>query len=427
MIRASLLWGTAATLAATLVGTDATAQTESRVSADVSATAGYSHNPYTLQGNETGSPLVSLDIAPRYQLLTPKSTITVSADADIQQYLHRYGNNVNYSGALDYQGRPSERITAHARIDLSTAVLGSSNNYLPLANSAGTGIPGTGGSGTGATDTTVGAGLEPITGATPLTPYTDVGLYGLRDRRRSAQASGNIGFTLSARDSLNVNAFAGLARYSGLVGSDYEDYGGGIGYQRRLSSRLSLGLSGAVSTYDYHTTFPSSQTYSIEATSSVTLSDRWKADGALGVSFIEGGGAGSARNTSLAGNLDLCRQGAYSSLCLQAARQASPTGYVGTQYVTSVGLSWNRQLDERQNVSLSADYSKVGGGQTLIVGGLPLETEYLQSTATYSRQLRSRLKFVASANYRDLLGNNGGHTADYGGQIGLSYRFGDRH
>ena len=355
----------------------------------------------------------------------------MSADADIQQYLHRYGNNVNYAGAVDYRGRPSERVTAHARIDLSSAVLGSFNNYFPLANAVGASVPGVGDPGirTGATGAagTTGTGLVPITGVAPLVSYTDIGLYGLRNRRRSARASGDLGIALSARDLLNVNGYAELSRYSGFAGSDYEDYGGGIGYQRRLSSRLSVGVTGSVSNYSYHTLYPSSQIYSIEATASATLSDRWKADGALGVSFIESGGVGSARNTSLAGNLDLCRQGAHSSLCLQASRQASPTGLVGTQYVSTAGLSWNRQLNEQQTLALSATYSKVGGNQTLIAGGVPLENEFVQAVATYSRRLRERLSLVASAQYRDLLGGGAlGRAADYGGQIGLSYRFGDR-
>ena len=437
MIRAGFLLGAAGVA---LAATAARAQTESRVSADVSATGGYSSNPFTVSGDDTGAAVVTIDIAPRYQLLTPRSTITVSADANIQQYISRYGNNVSYAGAVDYQGQPSERVTAHARIDLSSAVLGAFNSYLPFAGGIGgiatpglgattdTGTAAIGGTGIGGAGAAgaIGTGLQPIVAATPLVSYTDVGLYGLRNRRRSARASGDLGFVLSARDSLTVGAFGELTRYRGLIASDYDAYGGSLAYQRRLSNRLSVGLSGSASNYSYHSLYSDTRTYSIQATASAALNERWTANGALGVTFVDGGGDGSTRSTSLSGSLDLCRRGPHSSMCLQAVRQASPTGIAGTQYVTTAGFSWNRQLDERQNVTLNGTYSKVGGGTVRALGGLPLQSEYVQGVASYGRRLAPRLRFVASANYRELLSGNAGRSADYGGQVGLSYRFGDR-
>lgn len=433
MIRNSLVLGAAGVaLTATVAG----AQTESRVGAEVSAGAGYSSNPFTATGGNTGSAVVTADIAPHYQLLTPHSTITATADANIQQYLSHYGHNISYSGALDYQGRLSQRLTAHARVELSSAVLGSYNSYglfgsgvagLAPIGTSGTGVDAGTTAGTVPGGATTGAGLQPVI-TEPLAPYTDVGLYGLRERRRSARASGDLGYALSARDSLSASGFVELTRYGNIVGSDYDAYGGSLGYQRRLSTRLTLGVTGSASSYVYHSIYPDARTYSIQATASATLSDRWTADGALGVSFIDGGNtAGSTSSTSLSGNLNLCRRGAHSTMCLQAVRQASPTGIAGTQYANTVSANWNRQLDERQNVSLGATYSKVGGGQTLLTaGGLPLESEYVQATATYGRRLGQRLRLTASANYRDLLSGYNAHRADIGGQIGLTYSFGDR-
>jgi hypothetical protein len=437
--RVGVLSGTALALAFALPAA-AGAQTQSRVSADVSATAGYSNNPFTESGGNTGAAVVTVDVAPRYQLLTPRSTITVSADANIQQYLSHYGHNDSYAGAVDYQGRPSEHIAAHARIDLSSAVLGAFNSYLPLPSTAGFApvavAPATGtaaGVGTtGAGAGTVAGALVPITVGSPLLPYTDVGLYGSRSRRRTGRASGDLGFTLSSRDTLSVAGYAEVTRYSDFSLGNYEAFGGSLGYQRRLSDRLSAGLTGSAASYNYHGGFPDNQIYSIQATASAVLSDRWSADGALGVSFVNGGSLGRSTNsTSLSGNLDLCRRGSRSSLCVQAARQVSPTGYAGSQYVTTAGLTWNRQLDERQSVSLGGSYSKVGGDPRLVTQELPLagygfQSEYAQATAGYSRQLGQRLRLVASANYRELLDSDVHRPADFGGQIGLSYRFGDR-
>ncbi|MCR8526414.1 hypothetical protein WB334_25890, partial [Escherichia coli] len=145
----------------------------------------------------------------------------------------------------------------------------------------------------------------------------------------------------------------------------------------------------------------------------------WTADGALGVTFVDSGAAGSTRQTSLSGSGNLCRRGEVSTLCLQASRQVSPTGFAGTQYVTTAGLNWARRLGERENLTLSANYSNVGGDDArLIPDGVPLQTEFGQLVAGYDRQLTRRLRLVASASYRQLFGGNDGRPKDFGGQLG---------
>ena len=75
---------------------------------------------------------------------------------------------------------------------------------------------------------------------------------------------------------------------------------------------------------------------------------------------------------------------------------------------------------------LAGNYSKVGGDDQLIAGGIPLDDEYATATAGYNRRPGLRLSLVASATYRKLFGFYAGRPDDYGGQLGLSYRFGDR-
>ena len=437
MIRVGAILG--ATAALVLPGA-VSAQSQSRFSADVSGTAGYSSNPVTVQDTNrdgsTGAAVVTLDIAPRYQLVTPRSTFTVSADANLQRYLRRYGSTNGYSGALDYQGQPSERVTTHARLEASSVVLGASNSYLPFTTgigAAGGGIvvPGTG----VGTDAATAVPIIPVTTvATPIS-YTDVGLYGLRNRRDLGRASGDLGLTLSAQDSLSFSAFGEASRYhdsnasnvAGVGLNDYDAYGGSANYWRRLSDRISVGVRGSASSYNYHDSDADNRVYSISATASGQINERWTADGAIGVSFVNGGGLRSTRSTSLSGNINLCRRGPLTSMCVQAARQVSPTGFAGSQYATTLGASWARRLDERQNVSLSANYSHVGGSDTRLVdSGWTLQNDYAQVQANYSRRVAPRLRFVALANYRQLFGGSYGNVKDIGGQIGLSYRIGDR-
>lgn len=410
----------AVAVALALCPSAASAQSQERLSADVSATAGYSNNPFSTLGSDTGAALVTLGIAPRYQILTERSTVTLSGDANVQQYLRRYGRNDSYSGAVDYQLRPSERVTAHARIDLSSAVLGSFNSYQPFAGL------GTVGTGTGTTTgTTTPVTTIPATDIGTLPPLTDIGLYGLRNRRKTARLSGDVGVTLSARDSLTVSGYTEATRYNGVAQfGDFEAYNASLGYSRRVSDRWTVGLRGSASAFDYRTTGGDSKVFPLEATVSGRLSAIWSIDGSLGVTFVDSNALGSTRQTSVSGSANLCRQGQLSTLCLQAARQVSPTGLVGSQYVTSAGLNWSMRLSERENLSLSGNYSKVGGNraQALVPG---LQSEFAQVTAGYNRRISERIGMLASANYRQFLSGGAGRPADFGGQIGLSYRLGD--
>lgn len=420
MIRAGTALGAIAVGLAALPSV-AAAQSEERLSADVSATAGYSNNPFSVTGNDTGAGVLTLDFAPRYQILTERSTITLSGDANLQQYTRRYGRNDSYSGALDYVLRPSERITAHTRLDLASSVLGS---FTGLQPGFGTVVPGTTGDGT-TTGTT--APVVTIPTATSLVPITDIGLFGLRNRRKFARLSGDMSWGLSLRDTLTISGYAEATRYSSLPQfGNYEAYSGSLGYSRRVSDRLTVGLRGSASSFQYRTANSNSRVFPIEATASGRLSERWNIDGALGVTFVESDAPGSTNRTSLSGNVNLCRQGQLTSTCIQATRQVSPTGLVGTQYVTSAGINWSRRLSELSNLSLGGSYSKVGGDTARLVPGfLPLQNEFVQGTVSYDRRLRERLRLVTSAHYGRLLNGNAGRPSDFGGQIGLSYRIGD--
>lgn len=421
------------------VPTAAVAQTtENRVGAVASATLAYSNNPFSEQrggDRATSSPLVILDLTPTFQHLTERSVLSISGDVNLQQYLRRYGSNPSYSAAVDYRLRLARRIATHARLDLSSAVLGSFNGFVPSIATA----PTFGVNGATTTDSGTATSINPLpfdptlpTASSPL--LTDVELYGLRNRRRTGRASADAGIGVSERDNLTLSGYAEVTRYSGGIVNgvtlgDYEAYSGTLGYQRRVSAYINVGVQGTASLFHYRDT-GDSHVYAIEATASGRLSPVWTVNGALGVSFVEGGGAGSTRRTSPSGSINVCRRGENSTMCVQASRQVSPTGLSGSQYVTTAGVNWSRRLSEHDGILLNASYSKISGErQRLIPGGVQLQTQYAQASLGYDRQLRERLRLVASANARQLLGGNGsgntGRPVDIGGQVGVSYQLGD--
>jgi len=415
MMRANAGLGALAFTLAALPST-ASAQNVERLSADISTSAAYSNNPFSLADTDTGSSLLALDFSPRFQILTQRSTVTVSANANLQQYLRRYGGNDSYSGAVDYALRASERITAHTRLELSSAVLGAFNGYRPTFGATDSGVlPGS----------TAPAASTPA--ATQLSPVTDIGLYGLRTRRNLVRLSGDLSFGLSSRDSLIVSGYGEAARYDAVPQfSNYDAFSASLGYSRQVTDRISVGLRASASSFNYKAPNSNSRVFPIEVTISGRLSERWSVDGAIGATFVDNNAVGSTNRTSPSGNVNLCRRGDLSSLCIQASHQASPTGFAGTQYVTNAGLSWTTRLSEKANLSLSANYSKVSDDSVLLVpGNIPFPTDFGQAIASYDRRISERLRFFVSANYRALINGNAGRPKDFGGQIGISYRLGD--
>lgn len=416
---------------------------ETSAEMQVATTAGYSNNPFAEVGNDTGSGFVALDLTPQIRVLTERSAFTVSGMAHIEDYVSRYPVTDSYRGSIDYRGRPSQRLTVFGHVDVSSAVLGADDQYAigslsGLGETTGTTTIGTTGN-TGTTGTTgvVGTGttgtVAPPTSSTgPL--ISDIGLLGTRDRRKSIYATVGGDEALSAYSTLSLTGFADIARYSAFGDfSNYNGYGGTLGYSRRLSATLSIGVQGSGSWYDYPSAEGSTTIYSAQATASVQFSQFWSAQAALGVSFVSADAAGSGDRASPSGNINVCRQATYSSLCFQASRQARATGFNGVQYVTSAGANWTRRLTERSRLALDASYVQEGGLANRNIaqeGDAParfngLQDQYLRVSATYDRQLRQRLRLLVSARYRDIFGGIAGEAADFGGQVGLSYRLGD--
>ena len=326
-----------------------------------------------------------------------------------------------YRTSVGYRGRQSERVTTFASIQLSSSVVGSYNDFdlsgSPLLGAT----PGTIGTGTGG-ETDGGAIGGPVNGGIGSGPLlNDIGLLGTRDRRRSVYATGGLSAGVSERDTVTASIYGDASRYreSGAT-SDYDGYGGNLGYSRRLSDYVDAGLQSSFSRYEYNSASGDTNVYSIQATGSVRLNTRWTAQGALGVSLIDSNGVGTTGATSFSGNINVCRRGEQSNMCVVATRSARATGFNGAQYVTIVGANWSLRLNERSSLSLNGSYQQEGGLRALNA----VQNQYLAVSPSFSRQLRERLRFVASARYRQIFGGTVNRPSDYGGQVGLSYQLG---
>lgn len=365
-----------------------------RLSAQASATTGYSNNPFSETTGNTGSGFAQVEVQPRITYQTNRNVFTLDGLVQYQQYFRRYDSSEDYQVRLDYRGTPSEHVATHLNLGYDNSVIGGFDSF----------------------STSV---ADPSVPQTPIVSGTDIALFGTRDRRQTLSANGDIAVALSALDNVNASAFVIDTRYrdSGAL-NDYDGYGGSLGYARQVSEHVQLGLRGSAARYDYKGLLSDSNVYSGQVTLAMALSERWKLDGALGVSFVDTSDTGGAK-ASVSGNLNLCHTGDRATLCLTARRAVLPTGLTGTQEETSAGGSYRYRVTEHGTLSFAADYTNNGSNQ------LVLASEYLRGSVTFEQALTKRLRLIATSYYREIFGGAANQASDFGGQIGFAVNIGD--
>ena len=372
----------------------ACAQDNIELTADVAGNIGYSTNPFTESGGDTGSGVADIQVRPRATLRGERSVIVLSGSAQYQKYFRRYDDAQNYLAALDYRGTPSEHLTTHLGVTYDNSILGSNRGF-------------------------VGA-FDPTQPEVPPVIGSDLALFGTRDRRSSLGVNGDLSFVLSPRDTISPSAYFVRSRYRRFSQGNYDGYGGTLAYSRQMSERLQLGVQGTVAKYDYEGLAGDSTVYTVRGTGSYTFSPRWKVDGAVGVSFVDEQSRGS--RATLSGNVNLCRLSELSNLCIALSRSVVPSGFAGTQTETSIGLNYSSRVSERGTIFASAAYAKNGNNNPLLLFG---SNEYFSATVGYERSINERLRMTANTRYRDVFGVGGNRGADYGGQVGVTYKIGD--
>jgi hypothetical protein len=379
-----------------MVPVAAHAQDDVRLSADAGATVGYSNNPFSVAGDDTGSAFVEVNIDPRATMVNERSVIILSGSLDYQRYLERYNDSTNYGADLSYSGTPSEHVRTGLSVGYDSSILGGDNRNYDV--------------------------FDPAIPVTLPTTGTDLTLFGTRDRRNTLRTNGNISYTMSPRDTLTGSAYFIRARYDGFseVGN-YDGYGGTGGYSRQISNHLQLGVQGSVSKYNYSGALSDTSVYSVRGSFSTAFGPRWTANGALGVSFVDSS-RGSGTSASLSGNLNLCRNSERSNLCATVSRAVVPSGVAGTRTETAVGGNYTYRLSERETLFANANYVKNGSNQ-LFIGG---QNEYLRASGGYRRTLTERVRLVVSARYREYFGGTVDRASDYAGQAGVSIALGDQ-
>ncbi len=162
----------------------------------------------------------------------------------------------------------------------------------------------------------------------------DIGLIGLRQRRKTLSTSASASYLLSERTSLfgGVNAsrstYPGEQRQSILLGN-FTQYGANAGFSRSINELSSVGVQVSATFVDYDRGF-SSSFFTPRLTYNRTLSPRWTLNAAVGGAIVHDRISGTSVTVSAEGTL--CRT--YSergNVCLFASREPSVTGFGGVR------------------------------------------------------------------------------------------------
>ncbi len=374
---------------------------DSRVGADVQVTGGYSTNPFSAAGGDAGSAMATASFLPFIDLVSPAGNTRLSGEVTRTEYARRYDGQTDYAGGVSTRLQASPRTAISGNANYSSRVINALN---PILNP-----------------------LNPLPGDPNLPVIVDPATLGSFQQRTKMLSGGvQVQHQLTARDSLSFGVNGAAVRYgaTSLPQSNYDYYGGNVGYQRSISAYTAIGVSmGANRTLYKQAGFGNTTSFSPSATLQTRLSPTLSINAAAGVTFTDTDIAGASRKfTAFSGSISLCKKGDRSNLCAQASRSVAPSAFNGVSTQTSAGLNYSYTLDPRSQITASASYSRQAG----VAGISNVQTfDFGYASLGYSRQVTRRLSAVATLSYSDSFNSIAARPANFYGSVGLRYRLGD--
>ena len=372
---------------------------------DLEAGAGYSSNPQTQLGSNTGGGFGRISLHAVHSRVSERSTTLLSAYAENMTYTNHYHSQQS----LSFYGRHDAAVSEHLRIfgdlnasyqeggQLDTRIL-VLPDVPPLP-----GLPG-----------------EPIL----LPPGTDFLTVRGREYQLSAHAGAQV--SRSTRDSLHVSS--GVDRtifHGGFARTSYTTIPVSIGYDRQLNERTTIG--GQVVAEDTEYSGPASvRMITPQLTARFLLSPTLSLSGAAGVSFAKiDDGTTTRHTTGLAANASLCSNTERGFLCghfsidQEAATAAGPTKSI------SAGVQYSRKLDVDSSIALAIDGNRYSTPFSVVTNQSFSHATYFRASAEYSRKIGRRFFGGVDLSARKVTEAGPDPKADVSGSVFIRYRLGD--
>lgn len=355
---------------------------ERRASLTVTGGVGATINPYLSTDDMAKAMLTEITLNPVLTSKTAISTVELAGTLGYRRYTGGVGSSLYGSGVLRGSVRRSERLqlsgSAFYRHETNADVV---NEVIDSGNS--------------------------------------------KTIRRSLGGTASAQWRTSEFDIVSPNFSVQTVSYTGDGDlTAYDNLSGGIGYSRRLNPFTSVGIRGGGQIYLPRTGSNSTAVFA-SATVDHKFSSTLNINGGLGIQHISAGEkvSGEARGSGgkiyPAANVNACRRGQWTSVCLTGAISAEPTSRGSLERRISAGISYARRLSEYSNVSLAASYQRSSGNFGTVSDGQDAPLESLYANASFDKRLNKSLTLGTYLTYRRRAGQG---TAE-GGSAGFNLRW----
>lgn len=385
-----------------LLPTGVAAQTDPRVTVDVSLNGSAESNPFLEPGGSSAFS-ATLQVDPKVYWEDETTSLVVDSSLRMTQYLERYGNDIG------------GRVNVLARKQLSTRTSLSASAGFQSSRST-------------LQDFFLGSLSTPLNPVQfPDVTFTDVTVAGRRTRVETLDATVGLDRILSESETLSVFGATSYSRFSGSDQFDYRTGTIGTRYRRQLSERTSLNASVTGTVADYiGTRNGDAWIISPQAGIENKINERISWTASLGVSLasVDNEFGVSRKETYLTGAFSICDKGVESALCGSVSRSAEPTALGGVRAVTNVAVLYDKQLSRNERLILSGRYGQTSQASTpLSVTGVR-NNQLFGVSGTYAKEFSNRLSFVVTPSFTKVVERRLRDETNYAITVGIRLRLG---
>ncbi|MFN3620501.1 hypothetical protein, partial [Sphingorhabdus sp.] len=352
-----------------LLPTVAIAQTEPRVTVDVSVNGAADSNPFFEPG---GDPALSatLQVDPKVYWEDETTSVVIDASLRMTQYLQNYGNDIGGRVGVLARKQMSTRTSLNASAGFQSSRSRVQDYFFG----------------------SISAPLDPVD--FPDVTFNDVTTAGRRNRVQTLDASLGLDHIISEADTVSVFGSTTYSRFSAPDQRDYRTGSVGTRYRRQLSERTTVnaGVTGTI--VDYIGTRNGdariiSPVVGIENRVDERIS--WTASVGVSLASVDDAFGEADTKAYLTGGFSICDKGIQSALCGSVSRSAEPTALGGIRAVTNVAVVYDKQLSQKERVILSARYGQTSQGSTPLALPGEQNSRIFGVSGTYSKDLNDRL------------------------------------
>ena len=385
-----------------LLPTYAAAQTEPRVTVDVSLNGTADSNPF-LQAGGKSALSATLQVDPKVYWEDETTNVVVDASLRMTQYLERYGNDIGGRVGVMATRQLSTRtsLTASAGFQTSRSTL--QDFFLG----------------------SLGSPLDPV--QFPEVTFTDVTTAGRRTRVETLDAQVGIDQILSEDEAINIFGSTSYSRFSGSDQFDFRTGSVGARYRKQLSERTSVnaGVTGTLVDYirinDGDARIINPQ---IGIENKINERVSWTANLGVSLASVDNAFQESRNKAYVTGAFSICDRGVESGLCGSISRSAEPTAFGGIRAVTNIAAIYDKQLSRNERLILSGRYGQTSQANAPLATTGVRNSQVYGVSGTYSKEFNERLSFVVTPSFSKLVERRQLDEANYAITVGIRIRLG---